>query len=202
MNELPEMLKGLTDIPLALAACLFGILLTRRKAGGKWAALFFLISVSAVLGTAVHVFAMPQAVWTVVWMILYVLLFEAIRRFGQLMTAYITGQKRQEYRAVRITEIALYLFTVSGMFFLPFNEILVFVFFAVLQFARIMIALIRYPQAPADAKRLPVFVVLPLVIQALSGVIPYAVVMVHILLIAALFAVYLIGSRDGQNPMD
>ena len=198
MTDLAEMLKGLTDIPIALLAGIFGILL-HKKESKKWAFLFFLICVSGILGALVHTFEMPKLLKNVLWIILYVFLFELIRRFAKLVADYVSGKEEKEKIWVYISEIFLYAVTVIWMFAVEkINDIFIFIIFAFIMFVKIVVCLLKCEKVPNKLKLLMIMLFFPIILQALCNVIPYAVVFEHIFLAVALYVAYSIGTSTSK----
>lgn len=195
MNELPEMLKGLTDIPLALLSAVFCIILMKKQKK-SWSVLFLLIFVSAFLGTAVHVFSMSFALYCIVWIILYALLFESIRIFTTLMVGYISGIKAKKNTVVFVIEAVLYAAAVVMLFIPDIYDIYALVAFMIIMLARVFICVINSKRIPRYAIPLSIFLILPVCLQALAEFIPYAVVMEHCSLIAALIIAFRISLSD------
>lgn len=184
MTGLYELLKGLSDIPIAIIALIFGILLWKKKK--QWASLFLLISVSAVFGAVVHSIDFPRGWNRAIWIVLYIFLYELIRRFAYLMVCYVSGKQSAERSCVYIIEAVLYAVTLVFMFTLDINDIYVFVVFAVIMLIRVLIALIKCRPVPFKARLLMIVLLFPLALQALEAAIPYAVLIEHVILAAAL----------------
>ncbi len=197
MNEIHEALKGFTDMPIALICILFGVLSGRIRAK-KYASLYFCIAPAAVLGAVVHIFRMPPTARDIVWVVLYPLLYESVRRFTMLFTAYITGREKPESRVVLLTEAVLCLLSIGLMLFLHRYDMLVFLGFGALCVIRIAAAVIASRRLPWKAGIMLAGVPIPLLLQAFSERIPYAVVYEHIAITALLFVVYLM-ARDSTK---
>ena len=193
MNEIYESLKGFTDIPIALFALVLGII-SAVKFGCKyrWSVLFYIISVSAVFGTVVHAISMKPILLDILWVVLYILLYEAIRRFSHILTDYITGKQSSENRCIVTYEAVLYAVTVVLMFVANVNEIIVFVIFSATMFIRVIVCLFRSKDIPSKAYVLLAVLIFPLLLQAFENLIPYAVVIEHIILLFGMAIAYLI----------
>lgn len=196
MAGFDEILKGISDVPIAVLALVFGMILRKRKRA-EWPDLFLLIAVSAFSGAAVHMFDFPLTANRIIWVFLYVLLFELIRRFALIMTCCISGTGKDERTPVYAAEALLYCVTVAVMFTLDINDILVFVVFAVLMFARVAACFVRYRPSPVRPKVLMLMLSCPLLLQALAPVLPYAVFAEHVLLVFALCFAFV--TANGEN---
>ena len=190
-------MKGVTDLPIALAALIFGLLLKKQKRN-DWMLLFLLVALSAVMGAAVHLLRLTPTVRRIVWTVLYALLYEDIRRFSLLMTAYISGCRAQECRAVWWTEGLLYLCTILVLMTHELHSIYILVVFMVIMLVRIAVCLARYRFRPARATGLMTLLVFPVTLQALADVISAAVVAEHLLIVAGQVIAYSIGLRSAE----
>lgn len=195
LNTTPEILKGVTDLPIAALALIFGLLLAKKDVGKGWRNLFFLIAVAGVLGAFAHIFDYSPLIYEILWTILYILLFELIRRFAGLMVCYIIGEDRGEMPLVFILEGVIFAVTVLCLFLAPFNEIYIFVVFATIMFLRLIVCLVRCQRRPRLAVILIVSLSAPLAAQILEDVLPYAIVIEHILIAAVMFLAYRIGAE-------
>ena len=194
MAELYEMLKGLSDIPIALISFVFGLLLWKKRK--EWSLLFLLIAVSAVLGAVVHTFDFPRAWNRVIWIVLYIFLYELIRRFAHLMVCYVSGKAERERTPVYILEAVLYAVTLVFMFCVDINDIYVFVVFAAVMLVRVACASVRFRPVPFKAGLLMAVLIFPLALQALEAVIPYAVLIEHIILAASLCIAFVMAREE------
>lgn len=87
MNSIYEALKGFTDIPSAVVALVLGLLALRRR-DREGAALFLIIAAGGFLGSAVHIFELPELIRRIVWVFLHMALFEAVLRFTLLFSSF------------------------------------------------------------------------------------------------------------------
>ena len=195
MNPIAEVMKGVTDIPIALLAFWIGILLLKKEKK-EWGGVFLLVAVSGLMGTAVHVFSLPDICRKLLWVVLYVLLFEDIRRFTKLMIAYISGSGEKERRVVWHVEGILYVCAVIVLLVRGRGDIYLLVVFMAAMFWRIIVCLGRSGFSPAKATGLMAMLFVPILLQALDQIIPCAVVIEHIVLAAALFVAYHIGKDE------
>jgi len=183
MNDIHEVMKGATDLPIALIALLIGLLL-RKKRSKDWGLLFQLVAVSGLLGAAVHMFALPMLGLQLTWMLLYILLFESIRRFSLLMAGYLSKTQIREKTAVYWTEGILFLAAAVTLFLHQGKDIYFLVVFMVIMVTRIIISLFRTGFASKKANALIVIVLVPVVLQAVAELLSAAVVMEHLCIIA------------------
>lgn len=197
MNEIYEALKGFTDVPIALLAAVFGMALCGKGKSG-WQRFFFLLSVTAFIGAAVHIFAMPHLIKSIVWVILYALLFECVRRATDLLCGCIAGDKVPVFHAVFIAEAMLYIGAVCFMIFVGKFDMLFFAAFGIISVIRIVFCILKVKRVPALVAVLAASFVLPLMFTVFSSVIPYAVVFEHIVIIAELCLVFFIALKDGK----
>ena len=195
MNPISEVMKGVTDLPLALLAVAFGLLL-RKKEKNKWSEMFLLVAAAALMGAGVHIIRITEPYLQLLWVILYALFFESIRRFSLLTVACISGGPAEEQTATWIEEGVLYLGSVLLLFFANGLDIYLLVIFMVLMFCRIVVCLTRYGFRPAKVTGLMVLLIAPIVLQALAAIISFAVVAEHLILAAAQVVTYAIGKGE------
>jgi len=198
MNPIQETMKGITDIPLALLALLFGAMLWRRQSR-DWAKLMILIGAAGVLGALVHMFTLAERSRQIIWIVLFLLMYEVVRRFAKLMVEYSTENDRREPAVVWVAAAALYGVSIAALFFSQKLAMTVFIVFAAIMFSRIAVNLARCGFTPKKASELMLVVLVPIALQAFSGIIPGAVVMEHLILMAALLLVYRIGAESGDE---
>lgn len=198
LNEMAEALKGFTDIPIALISLLFFILLLKGERN-EWRGVFLLTTVAAFMGAAVHILKFENSEKTLIWVILYVLLFELIRRFSLAMINFITEKNSYEKSAVYLFESVLYLTAVFGLFYFPKYDIFALVAFSALAFIRVSVCLFKTKRPKKSAVLLMFILLLPIVLQALSKLIPYAVVFEHIIIALALFIGFKIAKSSAAD---
>lgn len=196
MTAWAEFLKGATDLPLVLLALIFFGMLKRQK-NGRWVGVFGMIAAAAALGVAVHSIAMPT--WCVhgIWVALFPLLFESIRRFSVRFTEYIAKKERQTPPAAFIMQATLCVCAVITEFLFPDFSLLFLVAFTLLCLATIIICCVRVNAVPPKARILLWSLPIPILLQAFSGFIPYSIVTEHIFLAAEMVLTYFIAK---ENP--
>ncbi|MBQ0084601.1 MAG: hypothetical protein KBS52_07585 [Clostridiales bacterium] len=196
MNELYEALKGLTDIPLAILSAICGILLFKIKLKHK-SIFFFSISVTAVMGTVVHVFSFSKLTKNLIWLFLYLLFYESIRRFTLLFLSLLKGTTNKKF--LFVCEIILYLITVVIMFTgLGFDMIILCVYSAIC-ICILFAALLKCRPLP---KKIIGFLMLPsaaAIFQALRSFIPYSAVIAHGILFTAILIFYFIVKENNTD---
>jgi len=190
MNELYEALKGFTDIPLAVLALIFAVLLRKKGADRRWSTLFFIVAAAAVLGSVVHSIALSRVADAVVWTVLHPFLYEAARRFGLLFSSFIDKQEHRSAPAVFVAEIGFYLAGLPLLYLIPHNDIYSFAAFAVLIFIQTLVPILKAPKLPPLAIVFLVLLAIPLLLQIGENIIPYAVVVEHLLLALDLYIAY------------
>ena len=189
-QPLPELMKGLTDLPIALLSALFGVLLIRKGSEKKWSSLFFLLCAAAALGASVHCFILPEPYISMIWAVEYILLFASVRRFAALLIGYAENAKQPERAAIFAAEGALYLGAVILRFCGSRFDIYLFVIFAALCFFRVGVCLLKNRPVSKIVRVLIAFLLAALLAQALKTVIPGGVVIGHGMIAAALFVIY------------
>ncbi len=183
------MLKGLTDLPITLIAFIFAILLV-KKTDKQWTILFFLIAVGGLLGTVVHTFALPVLINRLIWIVLYLILLEIVRRFALIMVWCASGEKQKERISVYVAECIMYAVTLILLFRDSIDSIYVFVVFAALIFVKMAVAMLKFRRTTLKVNLFVVGLLVPLLLQAVSDFLPYAVVYEHIAIVVEMFVAF------------
>lgn len=194
MNEFQEAIKGFTDLPIAVVALIFSVML-KRKGKESFAELFGLTALSAVAGALVHIFKFTSTAKNLIWIGLYLALFEAIRRFAYLMSNYIKAEQKPEKIFFYSLEGVLYLLAVVLMLFAGKFDMACLLVFGAVNVLRILISAVKSKRMPLKVVMLLVFAVFGIAFQFSSGTLPFAVVYEHALIFAMLFTVYLIAKE-------
>ena len=195
MTALPELLKGLTDLPLALLAAAFALSL-HGKRRTAWARLFWEICAAALLGVAAHSFALPPAAHLALWLVLYALLFACVCGFDARLSTVILGGAPAG-RAMRCAALCGYLAAAVTLLLRCGWDIYFLVAYAAAAFCRLFVCLARRHFRPCAVLWLLLLLLAPIALQAAAAVLPFAVVAEHLVLLAALCFVYRIALRDG-----
>lgn len=189
MSEIYEALKGFTDIPIAVLSLVFGIILSHNETSKKRAPIFFLLSVSAFAGAAVHILDLKDFYKKLVWIFLYMLLFETVRHFGNFLCEFISNDKNDGHY-IYAAESVLYILAVVFMLFVNKFDMIFFILFGALQIIRIALCAFKVKRVPKLAILLFVSLIFPILLQAFESFIPYAVVIEHLILTADLCIVF------------
>lgn len=194
MTVLYEALKGFTDLPIAVLSLIFGLLTAKKNKNG--AILFFLISFAAFLGTAVHVIDFSPFINKAIWVILYPLLFEAVRRASLFISSFVKGKKQSENKIIFAVELPLLAAAIIIMYLIDDYDMLVFGAFALICLLRCAGSFLGVKKIPRPAIFLVILLIFPIILQAFSKVIPYAVVFEHIVIAFLLYTVYKMAKTD------
>lgn len=197
MNGISEAMKGFSDLPIAAICLIFGFLAWRGAK--KHAVLFFEIAAAAVIGAAVHIFQMPVPVRDAVWIVLYPVLFELVRRFACLFSGYIAGRETPDGRAVFLTEGALCLLSVGFMLFVRKYDMYFFIAFGAFCAVRIIRTVLSARRLPTKAGIILAAVPVILLLQGFSTRIPYAVVYEHVIIAGLLVVFFLIAKEEKKD---
>ena len=201
MNVFYESVKGFTDLPIALVAAVFGIL-TLKKSNKNWGIFFLLIAVAGLLGAIAHIISFSQTCKNIIWTVLYILLFECIRRASLLFANYIKQKGEKEKPFLFSAEAVCYLAALCLMFFVGDYDIYILCVFAAISLARTAIPFFRVKTLPRFSVAFVGLLVPPVLFQIFSKAIPYAVVYEHIFILAELFLAYQISSESKtQNDL-
>jgi len=186
-----ELLKGLTDLPLAIAALLLYILADRKHAVRReWRWVFLLLSLSAAMGVAAHCFILPQRMNDILWLVLFAVMFELVRAFSHSVVNHLRREDRRELLFVRILELVFYLLADAITLTVHAHGIYSFVFFCALLIVRMFVCALRCSELPRRILRIIGVLFAGLVMQAIKSVFPLGVTIGHLIVLIALIMVY------------
>lgn len=188
MTQFVEAAKGLTDLPIAVLSLIFAVL-SFKKDNNKWGLVFLLTGVSGILGTVVHTFILTDLVKNIIWTVLYIILFESIRRFAVCLIALVRKPENQE-KILTAAEIVLYFVCIILLYLNGKTDILVLLVFAVICLCTLVYDLIKYKYKGKEIYMLFGFLCIPVVLQVFAAKYPLFVVIEHLFLFIALFIVY------------
>ncbi len=197
MNGFYEALKGFTDVPIALVALVLGIL-SKRNQRKEWGDLFLLIFLTAILGTAAHAFALSEALWRAIWVVVFAGMFEIDFMFTKLFSRYVNSSILFNEKRFRLMQIVFCLAAVIAVAGFGHKEMLIYVVYSFCCLAFLAKCFIRTRNVPKKATFFVSLLPVLLLLQAFNAVIPYAVVIEHIVLTVILFVLYSI-SIDKQE---
>ena len=186
-----EILKGLTDVPLALIALILGILLIRKAhVRQEWKYLFCILFPSAVLGVIVHTFSIHGTLYIIIWLVLNVLMFELIRTFAHLMKNYVEKNQEEEKKITYVYEGILLIASEILVFIKPDKSIYLFVIFSVICIIRIFVVMFTEGGISTKITIMMMVFLLALILQALKARFPAGVAIAHLLVCINLFVLY------------
>lgn len=185
-----DFLTGLSDLPLCLAAGVFGFLAAKQK-NKRLAVLFFLITVSAILGTLAHLYFYKPPAKIIVWTVLYPLLYESIRLFYVLYVNACKGTPVLKPYIIYIIESACCLTSLILLYCGSRYDIFMLALFGFICLLLIAASFIKLKKLPKSAALLIALCVLCAVMQMLGRFLMYNAVIEHALLLAALVIAYL-----------
>ena len=197
LNSVEEIWKGLSNAPIAVCALIVGVLLLLKKGvKWEWRAICLEGAFASFCGMFVHTFKINETYRRIFWVFLYALLFELIRLFSHRVSVYITQKEKHEYITVRIIELVLYVAAAALLVILNRFDMIMLIIFALLCVLRVVMAFVKYPKAPTLLKVLMGVALLAIITLAFENIIPYAVVVCHILIAIAIVIYYFIASKD------
>jgi len=189
MTELVEALKGFTDLPIAILSFIFGII-SQKSNNKTWSLLFYFVGISATLGVVAHTFVMPLLWLKIIWTVLYLLLFESVRRFAVLPIDLIKSDNNKLKKYLFILEIPFYLITLFLLYFVNDYDILILVLYSAVCLAFLVFYLVKYKYKNKYIYLIFLFLVMPIILQIMAKTYPLLVVVEHFSLFIALFIVY------------
>lgn len=197
-----ELWKGLTDLPLVIAPLIVFFLLKKKKGvKPEWLHAFLLLAVSAAGGVLVHCFVLPERLRRGLWLILFVVMFELVRSYTHRMVCFIRKREEKEWGAVRLMELVLYLAAAGMTLWIGEHGIYFFVVFCVLLIVRMLVCALHHSDTPRAFWSITGVLALGLLCQALKAVIPFGVVLGHLLVLVALFMVYVLAREEAGETV-
>ena len=196
MTQFAEAAKGFTDLPIAVLALVFAAL-AWKNGNKKAGAVFLFTGIGAIFGAVVHIFVLPPLIRKIVWTVLYVLLFESIRRFTVLFLGFIRPPKTVE-KVLLIAAVSLYVVSLFFLYEIEANDILVLILFALICIAALIYSVIRYRYQ--NRYLVPFFGLAgsAALLQIPGDRFPIFVVLEHFCLFAALFIVYRMAKAENE----
>lgn len=178
-----ELLKGLSDLPVSLLALLFAYSL-RLRGQLRWAAVFLLVGIAALLGALLHGVPLAPDVLRAVWCLEYALMFTAVFCFCRQMGLVVSGTRPGP--AVYALSVALFAAAIVLRLRDSRWDIYMLVAYAAVLGIPLAFRILTRPGSPACARWMLAAAGLSLAFQALKTVIPFGVVLGHLCLLAAL----------------
>lgn len=195
-----ELWKGFSNAPTMLCAILFTVLLIvqykKKNYSSKWILLFACLIPASAIGITVHALLLPDTTRRILWVILYVFLYEIISLFHLLMMQYLTNGEKSGtlFRILRILQIGgVIASSVLACLDNP-ADIYIFAVYTLLLFVPVPIYAFRGKTASGKVKILMFILSIALVFQLIKDILPgpVGVVTTHIAVIIALYFVYAI----------
>lgn len=196
-----EVWKGLTDVPIFLAALVFASLVLKNgdTDSKRWFTEYILIAVGGMLGSVVHCFAMPLAANKALWVVLYIFLYGLVWLFFSLMFEALKGRKPD--KKWLYAGIACYVASCLPKLLLNRGDIYVFVAYAMPLAAVLIAECLRHGKKAAREKTVMILLGLAILSQTTNAFLGSApVVVAHLLVLAAMLALYEVAKNtNGEN---
>lgn len=196
-----EVWKGLTDVPIFLAALVFAFLILKNGGADRkrWFIEYLLIAVGGMLGSVVHCFAMPLSANKALWVVLYIFLYGLVWLFFSLMFKALKG--REPDRKWLYAAIACYVASCLLKLLINRADIYVFVAYAMPTAAVLIAECIRHGKEAARERTVMILLGLAILSQATNAFLGApAVVVAHLLVFAAMLALYEVAKNtNGEN---
>lgn len=205
-TDFAELLKGLTDLPLAVAAAVCAVLLMRRTYDRRWPTMYGLIAVTALVGGFVHAFKLSYRWRQLLWIGLYFALYIILYLFTRVIDAHLF--RRMDRVSIRLTLLCVVCCFVSLALLLNADKLpkdsvknadmIPLVVYAVAMIVRLLAsALPRHP-----SRRLyetVALLALAAALQIVAAFWPWVVAIQHLLLIGALITAVGIAPLRGSE---
>lgn len=195
LRDTAELYKGLSNIPISLIAFFFGLKLMKRTSAHTEGCRVFMLSAGAsVMGVILHCFRIKSPVFEILWIILYILLFEDARLFTELILK--TAGEDKPFCGFKslIPEIVLLLASAIWVLFDPEGDIIPLTVFAFICIIRIAAGFIKNRTLPRPVLIMLCVLLAAILALALKNILPGAIVICHFLLAAVLYLLYCIAA--------
>ena len=194
MTEFTEAAKGLTDLPIAFLALIFAVI-SFKKGNKKWCVVFLFTGISAIFGVVAHTFVFSDLTLKIIWTVLYILLFESVRRFTVLLLKLIHKSDSSE-KYIKIAEFSLCFVCLFFLYGIGKNDILVLVLFALICLILLISGIIKHKYKNKYIYLLFCLLTVTALLQIPAKAFPLLVVFEHLFLFASLFVVYIISKNE------
>lgn len=184
-----EILKSLTDVPIAIVALVLGIYAGRNRKK-EYEYFFLLITAAAIIGTVAHATDLPLGIYRVVWVILYLLLFEIVFRFSSIFCLYIDNSREYPKKQFRILELILFVCASITVVIIDRYDIYFFVIFDVICLTFLIMRMVKAKKLKPKVKIILLLAAIALILQGLTDLIPYVVAVAHIVVAVVLIILY------------
>lgn len=188
MNSIIEAAVGLSDLPIAVLSLIFSIL-SKKNGKKEWSIVFLFTGICAIIGTVAHTFAFSKFMYKLIWTVLYILLFDTVRRYILLFTNLI--RKTDNIKKYIITiEISLYLICLFFLYIIEKYDILILILFSALCLCLLFCNIFKYRYINKYLISIFVLISVSVILQILSNKLRILIVAEHLFLFSALFVVY------------
>ena len=195
-----ELLKGLTDLPVAIVAIICGLLLYNKKDKEHHdSGMFFLVAFCAIFGIVVHSFKMSTKLNAILWGILYLFLYELVGTFSVELVKLCTGKDVKAKGFIHLLEVICCIASWVCLYKANDIDIYIFVFFAAVALIDCLIDIKRQGKFNILAIFLFIFAILAMLAQGLKTIIPHGVAIGHIFLIFAEIMLFLLAKKHKKR---
>lgn len=198
MRDFNQVLTGLTDIPVAAAAFILAFLV-KKKNKVRYSVLFFHTGAAAITGFTVHTFLFSQTVTALIWVFLYPVIFEAVFEFVLLYAPYFYSGSDPHAVLFRIIQIVCCVCAAAAVAFFGKYDMFFLIIFSLFCLAYIAGCIIRSKKPSGKTVSLTLLVTFILILQAASGIIPFATAAEHFLVIAVMIILYFVSLEIQVN---
>ena len=188
MNSFIESAIGLSDLPIALLSLIFSIL-SKKNRNIEWSIVFLFTGISAIIGTVAHTFAFSDLMYKLIWTVLYIFLFDTVRRYTLLFTNLVRKSESVKKYLIAI-EVSLYIVCLFFLFVIEKYDILIFVFFSAVCLCLLIYKIFKYRNRNKYFLSIFCLVSVSVIMQILSNNLRILIVAEHLFIFSALFVVY------------
>ncbi len=200
INSLPELYKGLSDIPIVIVAIIFGILLYNNKdKEHRDGGIFFLVAICGLGGIILHSFSMNYKLHSILWGILYLFLYILVGAFSTELIALCNAKTKQGNSIIHFVGIICFVASCLCLYKNNGFDIYVFVLYAALALINCLITIKKYGKFDKFSIFMFIFIILAIIFQAFKTIVPYGVAWGHICLIFSEISLFLMAKKHNKS---
>ena len=192
-----EMMKGLSDLPVFLITLILGLVLLKEKKAAY--RLFLTVAVAALLGNVVHSYQIEKTTEKILWVILYVLMYECVRLFAIFTAGHLRKPETLnpvETKVIVLSEVVFCLGSIILELIDSPADIYLYVVFAAAVATFLFIETRKQREEAKKMYILMLILIAAIALQALKGISEYLVTAAHIVLCIGIVYLYLIAKED------
>ena len=181
-----EILKGLTDLPICILSIIFMILIYRKNKKSKSFYAFLFLSIASLGGILLHCFKVTEPFLSICWVIECILLMKVVLMFIFLIL------NKDIKKIFKILLIILIIPIILSRIFLPRLDIYFVTVYSSILLIYMLYIMYKEKIKIKNQKKIIIVLILTVISQIIKDLIPYGVVIGHILILSILYFIYLV----------